>query len=249
MPSASGASISIGTAGVQDTNILIATKGAIVTGTNKIQIGASANALSVASGTITLGTADAALSIGANTLQSSNIVIGTKGAVITGTNKIVIGATANTLSLSSGTINLNSPLTPTYTISPPLGQIGYRYFNSDTTVAITSTRFCQCRLNSGANLPAGTYFLSYLVTFSATTTSFTTGFGIPAGPITDGVTPTGILYQFGGTVQNLANNGGSFAVNGSSMIYFDGTKGASVGISCVPNQTITNVFLQAFRIA
>jgi hypothetical protein len=127
MPSLSGASISIGTAGIQDTNVLIATKGATVTGTNKIQIGAAANTLSVASGTITLGTADTALSIGANTLQSSNIVIGTKGALITGTDKIVIGASANALSLSSGTINVNSPLTPNYLPSSILTtDIGYK---------------------------------------------------------------------------------------------------------------------------
>jgi hypothetical protein len=158
MPSLSGASISIGTAGVQDTNVLIATKGAIVTGTNKIQIGASANALSVASGTITLGTADTALSIGANSLQSSNIVIGTKGALITGTDKIVIGASANALSLSSGTINVNSPLTPNYNPSAIVaGQIGS---------AITPTYNTPFTLSPSVvkniatySLPIGVYFI------------------------------------------------------------------------------------------
>jgi hypothetical protein len=64
-----------------------------------------------ASGTITLGTADSAVSIGSNTSQTSNIVIGTKGALITGTNKIVIGETTNALSLLSGTINTTGTLT------------------------------------------------------------------------------------------------------------------------------------------
>jgi hypothetical protein len=158
MPSASGAAISIGTAGVQDTNVLIATKGAIVTGTNKIQIGASANTLSVASGGIILGTSDSAVSVGSNSLQTSNIVIGTKGSVITGSNKIVIGASANALTLGSGTINLSNPLTPIYNPSAIVaGQIG----SSVTPTFNTPFNLSPSVVKNIAtySLPIGVYFI------------------------------------------------------------------------------------------
>jgi hypothetical protein len=158
MPSASGASISIGTAGVQDTNILIATKGAVVTGTDKIVIGASANTLSVASGAIILGTGDSAVSVGSNTLQTSNIVIGTKGSVITGSNKIVIGASANALTLGSGTINLSNPLTPLYNPSAIVaGQIG----SSVTPTYNTPFNLSPSVVKNIAtySLPIGVYFI------------------------------------------------------------------------------------------
>ena len=73
-----GNQITIATAPVQDTNVLIATKGAIVSGTNKIQIGASANTLNVASGTINVGTSNSVINIGNTATQTSNIIIGSK---------------------------------------------------------------------------------------------------------------------------------------------------------------------------
>ena len=158
MPSASGAAISIGTAGVQDTNVLIATKGAIVTGTDKIVIGAAANTLSVASGAVILGTGDCGISIGANTLQTSNIVIGTKGAIITGSNKIVIGSATNALTLGSGTINLSNPLTPLYNPSAIVaGQIG----SSITPTYNTPFNLSPSVVKNIAtySLPIGVYFI------------------------------------------------------------------------------------------
>jgi hypothetical protein len=65
-------------------------------------------------GAVTLGTADSAISIGSNSSQTNNIVIGTKGALITGTNKVVIGEATNTLTLSSGTINIGGATSNNY---------------------------------------------------------------------------------------------------------------------------------------
>ena len=167
MPSAAGAAITIGTAGVQDTNILIATKGAIVTGTNKIQIGAAANTLNVASGTIVLGTGNSAISIGAYSLQTSNILIGTKGAFVSGTDKIVIGGAANALNLSSATINVNSPLTPTYSYPITTNtQIGY---TESPTITWATTGLTT--MATSTILPIG----NYVMTFSISTTGPYTG--------------------------------------------------------------------------
>jgi hypothetical protein len=164
MPSASGASISIGTAGVQDTNVLIATKGAIVTGTNKIQVGASGNALNVVCGTITLGTADSAISIGSSATQSSNILIGTKGAIISGTDKVVIGSSTsnttisgNNLNLGATSLNINSPLTVGYSPSFTSGQIGYSSSSSFSGVHVNGVN--NVVQVSNATLP-GVYMIS-----------------------------------------------------------------------------------------
>jgi len=66
------------------------------------------------SGAVTLGTADSAISVGAYSLQTSNILIGTKGAIVSGTDKIVIGGATNTLTLSSGTINIGNATSNNY---------------------------------------------------------------------------------------------------------------------------------------
>jgi hypothetical protein len=163
MPSLAGSSISIGTAGVQDTNVLIATKGAIVSGTNKIQVGASGNVLNVVCGNITLGTGDSAISIGSSSSQSSNIVIGTKGALITGSDKVVIGSATNVLTLGSGTINVNAPLTPNYdatynaTTGTGSGKVGYIFETRPAPVVLTANT--PKTVATLTNIPAGVWIL------------------------------------------------------------------------------------------
>ena len=155
-------------------NILIATKGAIVTGTNKIQIGASANTTTLSSGTtsvtsatINLGTADSAVSIANSAAQSSNILIGTKAAFISGTNKIVLGASTNTVSLSGGTINVNTPLSPGYSYPITTNtQIGYTESPTITWVTTGLTT-----LATSTILPIG----NYVMTFSISTNGAYTG--------------------------------------------------------------------------
>jgi hypothetical protein len=170
-----GNQITIATAVVQDTNVAICTRGVYPVGTNKILIGAAANTTTLSSGTtsITSGiinlatTADCAVSIANSAAQSSNILIGTKAAFITGSNKLVLGASTNTLSLSSGTINVNTPLTPNYSYPITTNtQIGYTesptitWFLTGLTTMATSTI-----------LPVG----NYLMTFSISTNGPYTG--------------------------------------------------------------------------
>jgi hypothetical protein len=170
-----GNQITIATAGVQDTNIAIATRGIYPVGTNKILIGASANTTTLSSGTtsITSGiinlatTANCAVSIANSAAQSSNILIGTKGAFISGSDKIVLGASTNTVSLSGGTITVNTPLSPGYSYPITTNtQIGYTesptitWFLTGLTTMATSTI-----------LPIG----NYLMTFSISTNGPYTG--------------------------------------------------------------------------
>jgi hypothetical protein len=241
MPSASGASISIGTAGVQDTNVLIATKGATVTGTNKIQIGASANALSVASGTITLGTADTALSIGANSLQSSNIVIGTKGALITGSNKIVIGASANALSLSSGTININSPLTPINTYPVTTGCIGEKIAG---TVLLTIPLAANANTNiASIPLPNGVW----MITAHQTNDNLVSFFQLLISDVS--VARQYTIAEsaiFGTTSTNLTSLNVSGTVTHNNVAPTTTYYAVS---RCNTIATLTNIFMYAFRIA
>jgi hypothetical protein len=167
--------ITIATATVQDTNIAIATRGVYPTGTNKILIGASANTTTLSSGTtsITSGTinlattADCAVSIANSASQSSNILIGTKATFITGSNKLVLGASTNSLYLSSGTVYANTPITPSYSYPITTNtQIGYTesptitWFTTGLTTMATSTI-----------LPIG----NYLMTFSISTNGAYTG--------------------------------------------------------------------------
>ena len=167
--------ITIATAGTQDTNIAIATRGVYPVGTNKILIGASANTTTLSSGTTSITsatinlatTADSAISIGNSAAQSSNILIGTKAAFITGTNKIVLGASTNTVSLSGGTINVNTPLSAGYSYPITTNtQIGYTesptitWFTTGLTTMATSTV-----------LPIG----NYVMTFSISTNGPYTG--------------------------------------------------------------------------
>jgi hypothetical protein len=116
-------------------------------------------------------------------------------------------------------------------------------------VSITTTRLCQNSLNSGAVIPAGTYCVSYMVTFPSATTTYTTGFAIPIGAHVENSTPTGTLYQYGGSLVNNTGTTGSTTVSSSSVIVFDGTRGCSIGIAVAPTQTVTAAFLQAVRIA
>ena len=167
--------ITIATAGTQDTNIAIATRGVYPVGTNKILIGASANTTTLSSGTTSIisatinlaTTADSAISIGNSAAQSSNILIGTKAAFISGTNKIVIGASTNTVSLSGGTINVNTPLSPGYSYPITTNtQIGY---TESPTITWATTGLTT--MATSTILPIG----NYVMTFSISTNGPYTG--------------------------------------------------------------------------
>jgi len=116
-------------------------------------------------------------------------------------------------------------------------------------VSINTTRLCQNSLNGGVAIPAGTYSVSYMVTIPSATTTYTTGFATPTAPITDNSTPSGTLYQYGGSIVNNTGTTGQTVVTASSVIVFDGTKGLAIGIAIAPTQTVSTAFLQAVRIA
>lgn len=156
-------------------------------------------------------------------------------------------ASTRVLQITSTTITNTSPaLSKTWT---SLLSIGTILQASVGIVAITNTRLCQCSLNSGSAIPAGTYSVSYMVVFSATTTSFQTGFATPNAPITDNSTASGTLYQYGGTNVNNTGTTGSCNISGASVIVFDGVKGCAIGIQVTPNLNISSAYLQAVRIA
>jgi hypothetical protein len=152
------------------------------------------------------------------------------------------------LSISPTTITNTSPsLSKTWVSLLTIGTLLQSSLSSG--VSITTTRLCQNSLNSGLAIPAGTYSVSYMVTFPSATTTYTTGFATPTAPITDNSTPSGTLYQYGGSIVNPAGTSASAVVCASSVIVFDGTKGLAIGIAVAPTMTITTAFLQAVRIA
>jgi hypothetical protein len=157
------------------------------------------------------------------------------------------GASTRALQITSTTItNLSPALSKSWTSLLSIGTILQANVGS---VSITGTRLCQCSLNGGVAIPAGTYMVSYMVVFGATTTTYTTGFATPTAPITDNSTPSGTLYQYGGTLVNNTGTTGSLNISASSVIVFSGTTGCAIGISVAPNQPITSAYLQAVRIA
>jgi hypothetical protein len=158
-----------------------------------------------------------------------------------------VGTFSKLLSISATTITRTSPSTTKSWDS--LITIGTTLQNNIGSTAITGTRLCYCILNSGSAIPAGTYRVSYMVVFSTSTTSFQCGFATPNAPITEGITASGTLYQYGGSNVNNTGTTGSANVSGSSVIVFDGVKGCAIGIQVVPNQSITSAYLQAVRIA
>jgi len=158
-----------------------------------------------------------------------------------------VGTFSKLLSISATTITRTSPSTTKSWDS--LITIGTTLQNNIGSTAITGTRLCYCILNSGSAIPAGTYMVSYMVVFSTSTTSFQCGFATPNAPITEGITASGTLYQYGGSNVNNTGTTGSANVSGSSVIVFDGVKGCAIGIQVVPNQSITSAYLQAVRIA
>jgi hypothetical protein len=156
-------------------------------------------------------------------------------------------ASTRALQITSTTItNLSPALSKTWTSLLSIGTVLQANVGS---VSITGTRLCQCSLNSGSAIPAGTYMVSYMVVFGATTTAYTTGFATPTAPITDNSTASGTLYQYGGTNVNSTGTTGNLNVSGSSVIVFSGTTGCAIGISVAPNQPMSSAFLQAVRIA
>ena len=92
--------------------------------------------------------------------QDTNIAIATKGIYPSGVNKILIGATANTTTLASGTININSPLTPAYTYPVSSStQLGY-----SESPAITWSTSANTVIAYSTNLPPGNYTMSFSIT-------------------------------------------------------------------------------------
>lgn len=95
----------------------------------------------------------------ANGTRTGNILVGTKGALVVGTNKIVVGGIGNDTILTSDTISIN-PLTPNY-IYPVASstQIGYSLSPvvNWSTSAFTVIAF-------SPNLPPGNYTMSFSIT-------------------------------------------------------------------------------------
>ena len=247
-----GNQITIGTATVQDTNILIATKGAIVTGTNKIQIGASGNALNVVCGTITLGTGNSIINIGAYSLQTSNILIGTKGAIVSATNKIVIGDATNSLYLSCGTLYLSAPISALYNYSSfaPIGSTGIGNIGeviSATYSAITfSTSGLAVGLGTLTDLAQGHWLLTgdMNVNITSSTVSTVKTFW------TNNTTATSFAIQQFGT-QTGSN---TFGITNTTSYYVSGTSALTlqalfIYTGTAPNSISTSYRVYATRIA
>jgi hypothetical protein len=201
MPSSDGRYITIGAAAFQDTNIAIGGSFVnVISGFNNIYIGQSGKTVNISgstniiSGTTTNigGAANSAISIGTYSLQTSNILIGTKGAIVSGTDKIVIGGATNTLNLSSGTINLNNPLTPTYLPSSLslFTQVGFVY-----KPTVTWTTFGDAIICTQTNIDAGVYMVSWNIqTTGAFINNFLYIFGLttPTDSSRWAFAPTGI---------------------------------------------------------
>lgn len=157
------------------------------------------------------------------------------------------GTSTSALTLSSTTITNTSPaLSKTWESVCSIGTVLQANVGS---VSITGTRLCQCALNGGAAIPAGTYMCSYMVVFGGATTNLTAGFATPNAPITNNSTASGTLYQYGGTYINNTGTSGSINRSGSAVIVFDGVKGLAIGVSVVASQPSTSFYLMATRIA
>jgi hypothetical protein len=178
------------------------------------------------------------LANGINGLRMTNTDIDLGFVLVGGAKELTITKTAIT--------NTSPALTKNWT---SLLSIGTTLQNNIGVTAVTATRLCYATLNSGAAIPAGTYIVSYMVNFAASTTTFQTGFATPTAPITEGVTASGTLYQYGGTIVNNTGTTGASNVSGSTVIVFSGTTGCAIGIQVTPSINITAAYLQAVRIA
>jgi hypothetical protein len=118
-----------------------------------------------------------------------------------------------------------------------------------TSQAVQTTRRSFCSINSGAVIPAGTWIVSATVVIPTTTTNLQFSItGSLSAPVTDGTTPAGTAYAYGGNIVNATSTTAPYTVSLSTVIVFDGTKVCSVGLATTPAQTITSIALQAVRI-
>lgn len=105
----------------------------------------------------------------ANGTRTGNILMGTKSALIFGSNKIVVGAAGNDTLLMSDTISLYNPLTPAYTYTQtttstggegtPSGKIGYIY--RQPTAYATIVYSGGDRTYAWLSVTAGVYLVQY----------------------------------------------------------------------------------------
>ena len=226
-----------------------------------VYIGGINNSTEIFSGTVKLGTVnDSAISVGTYSLQTSNILIGTKGAVITGTDKIVIGGATNTLTLSSGTININSPLTLNYSYSPlpTINMLGYSFSNTTSFLTpaspVVGTLVCYSPIQY-LSLPAGLYHIQYYGSTGGATTYFYASIGVIGGSTTivSGTTTFSAVATYGvsmwnGTTPTQAGRASTHFSN-SAIIQLDGTQGVCVGYVSGTAGLTFNSGITAYRIA
>jgi len=118
-----------------------------------------------------------------------------------------------------------------------------------TSQAVQTTRRSFCSINSGAVIAAGTWVVSATVVIPTTTTNLQFSItGSLSAPVTDGTTPAGTAYAYGGNYVSNTSTTGSYTVSLTTTIVFDGTKVCSVGLATTPAQTVTSIALQAVRI-
>jgi len=115
--------------------------------------------------------------------------------------------------------------------------------------AVQTTRRSFCSINSGAVIAAGTWIVSATVTVATTTTNLQFSItGSLNAPVTDGTTPAGTAYAYGGNYVSNTSMTAPYTVSLSTVIVFDGTKVCSVGLAMNPAQSVTSITLQAVRI-
>ena len=115
--------------------------------------------------------------------------------------------------------------------------------------AVQTTRRSFCSINSGAVIAAGTWIVSATVTVATTTTNLQFSItGCLNAPVTDGTTPAGTAYAYGGNYVSNTSMTAPYTVSLSTVIVFDGTKVCSVGLAMNPAQSVTSITLQAVRI-
>lgn len=115
--------------------------------------------------------------------------------------------------------------------------------------AVQTSRRSFCSINSGAVIAAGTWVVSATVTIATTTTNLQFSItGSLNAPVTDGTTPAGTAYAYGGNYVSNTSTTAPYTVSLSTVIVFDGTKVCSVGLATNPAQSVTSITLQAVRI-
>jgi len=200
------------------------------------------------------------LTIATGATQDTNILIGTKNAIITGQNKIIIGGSGNALSLSSGTININSPLTLNYSYSPlpTINMLGYSFSNTTSFLTpaspVVGTLVCYSPIQY-LSLPAGLYHIQYYGSTGGATTYFYASIGVIGGSTTivSGTTTFSAVATYGvsmwnGTTPTQVGMTSTHFSN-SAIIQLDGTKGVCVGYVSGTAGLTFNSGITAYRIA